>query len=92
MHCQYLAAILAKRMKRISPLASSLECLARSATHGAYGFTVRQHGIGKGSDKVVPFRTMHGALIVLGLSIVVNGSIGLELPGIVYDPLRLSHY
>jgi hypothetical protein len=54
MNCQYVAAILAERVKRISPLARPLECLTFSTTHGTHGVTVRQHGIGKNSDKVVP--------------------------------------
>lgn len=60
MHCQHLAAVLAKRVKRFSPLGSPLQRLAFGTAHGTYGFTVGQHGIGKNSDKVVPFRTMHG--------------------------------
>ena len=59
MRCQYLAAILAKRVKGISPLASPLECLTLSAAHGVYGFSVGQYGIGEHSDEVVSLRAVH---------------------------------
>ena len=66
MRCQYLAAILTKRVKRFSPLPSPLECLTLSAgrgAYGAYGFAVGEHGIGKHSDKGVPYWTMHGTAL-----------------------------
>jgi hypothetical protein len=59
MRRQYPAAILAKRVKRISPLVSPLECLTLSAAHGVYGFSVGQYGIGEHSDEVVSLRAMH---------------------------------
>ena len=68
MRCQYLAAILAKRVKRISPLASPLECLTLSAAYGVYGFSVCQYGIGEHLDEVVSLRAMHWE--IYGRSIV----------------------
>jgi hypothetical protein len=72
MRCQYLAGILAKRVKSISPLSRPLECLTLSAAHGVYGFGVGQHGVGEYSDKVVSLRAAHGVSIVLGFSLDVK--------------------